>query len=112
MPLLPKVIEDIIFDYQFQMEHKEKFQATIKAINEINYTTGVYNNGEIYLTTRELPSESYMSSNHVEYYHQIKNRLMIEAHYCFRGDSVIHCKSIHTTANGFVKVENQGIAYD
>lgn len=137
--IFPQVIEDIILDYCYQMKHKEKFQPTVQAINKINYTTGTFHDGELYLTTRELPSESYMdvrveesskqytafvtksgvyewNMNHIEYYHQPyaerKNRLMIEAHYCFRGDSVIYSKSIETTADGFVKVEDQGVGYD
>jgi hypothetical protein len=116
MSIFPQVIEEIIMDYKYQMDHKEKFQSTVQAINKINYTTGTFHDGELYLTTRELPSESYMDMNHIEYYHQPyaerKNRLMIEAHYCFRGDSVIYSKSIETTNDGFVKVSNQGVAYD
>ena len=98
------------------MEHKEKFQSTVQAIDKINYTTGIFQDGELYLTTRELPSSSYMHSNHVEYYQQPyaerKNRLMIESHFAFRGDSVIYSKSIETTVDGFVKIEDQGVGYD
>lgn len=57
-----------------------------------------------------------MHHNHIEYYYQPyamrKNRLMIETHYCFRGDSVIYSKSIETTTEGFVKIEDQGVGYD
>ena len=81
-------------------------------INDIEYTTGEYDNGELLLSTRELPSSSYMHDNHVEYYAMIKNRLIIEAHYCFRGDSVIYSKSIEKTIDGFIKIENQGVGYD
>jgi len=113
---LPKVLEEIIIDYKNQMDHKEKFQPTINMINDIEYTTGEYDNGELLLSTRELPSSSYMHDNHVEYYYQPfavrKNRLIIEAHYCFRGDSVIYSKSIEKTIDGFIKIENQGVGYD
>ena len=115
MSIFPQVIEDIIFNYKNQMEHKEKFQSTVQAINKINYITGTFNDGELYLTTRELPAESYMRMIHVEYYHQPysqrKNRLMIEQHY-FRYDTVIHSMSIETTVDGFVKIKDLGIAYD
>ena len=57
-----------------------------------------------------------MSMNHVEYYHQPyalrKNRLMIEAHYCFRGDTVIHSMSIETQVDGKVWLEGLGTSYD
>ena len=57
-----------------------------------------------------------MSDNHVEYYYQPyavrKNRLMIEQHYCFRGDTVIHSMSIETQVNGRVKFHNLGTSYD
>jgi hypothetical protein len=116
MSIFPKVIEDIILDYCYQMKHKEKFQPTIQAINKINYTSGTFNHGELYLTIRGIPSSSYMHHNHIEYYYQPysmrKNRLMIETHYCFRGESVIYSKSIETTTDGFVKIEDQGVGYD
>lgn len=103
-------------DFCYQMEHKEKFQSTVQAINKINYTTGTFNDGELYLTTRELPSESYMDMNHIEYYHQPyatrKNRLMIEAHYCFRGDTVIHSMSIETQVDGKVWLQRLGTSFD
>lgn len=47
--IFPQVIEDIILDYCYQMKHKEKFQPTIQAINKINYTTGTFNDFELYL---------------------------------------------------------------
>jgi hypothetical protein len=114
MSIFPKVIENIIMDFCYQMEHKEKFQSTIQEINKINYTTGQYDEDELILSTRELPSSSYMHENHIEYYYNPmrKNRLIVESHYCFRGDSVIYSKSIETTTDGFVKIKNQGISYD
>jgi len=106
--IFPQVIEDIIFDYKNQMEHKEKFQSTVQAINKINYTTGTFNDGELYLTTREIPNDYYAQS-HIEYYHQPyamrKNRLMIESHFSFRGDTMINHMSIETQVDGKVLFE-------
>jgi hypothetical protein len=123
---LPKVLEEIIIDYKNQMDHKEKFQSTINMINDIEYTTGEYDNGELLLSSRELPSSGYMHNNHVEYYCQpfagrplhlndsvpfTKNRLMIESHYSFRGDTVIYSKSIQKN-DGFIKIKDHGYAFD
>jgi hypothetical protein len=107
---LPKVLEEIIIDYKNQMDHKEKFQSTIDIINDIVYTTGVYDDGELLLSTRNsYMFNNHMFNNHVEYYYQPsavrKNRLTIESHHSFRGDSVIYSKSIEKTIDGFIKIK-------
>jgi hypothetical protein len=120
---LPKVLEEIIIDYKNQMDyyknqmnHKEKFQSTINMINDIEYSIGEYQNGKLLLSSRELPNPGYMHNNYIEYYYNPfavrKNRLIIETHHCFRGESVIYSKCIEKTIDGFIKIENQGVEID
>jgi len=66
MNILPKEIEDIIIDNVEGITHKQKFQPTLDAIKAINYSIYKSHN-DLVISTRELPSESYMEENYSKY---------------------------------------------
>ena len=115
--MLPIVLEDIIMYHKKFLDHQERNKNIIKDIKKIEYTTFIDDDG-LYLSTRSLDNYSLFHNNHVEYYtrrYKYKNQyygLMIESHYCFRGDSTIYSQKILQTQQGKVKILDLGVSRD
>ena len=107
MNTLPIELENIIIDYKNQMEHKEKFQSTLEAINNIEYFIFKQYN----VSSRALPGAGYMNDNNVEYYNITTQDLHIEHHFVFRGDETIYTAVVHANIKG-IYFEDLGVSYD
>jgi len=71
LTLLPKVLEDIINQYTYQIEHSQKFKKCLEAIKEIEYYIFYDDYHDVIRTIR----------NHTHYYYFFYDRFEIEQYY-------------------------------
>lgn len=97
MDTIPKIIEDIINNYKYQIEHIEKFQFSLDEINKIYYN--ITHHEGIILSRRSmcdvliynLSNAFCWKDKKVEYYQRNgSRRIYIDSYYIYNNEMTIH----------------------